>query len=123
MTISPPMKIKSAIPRIAVGTIQNNFRFPLVIINYLMLSKLSLHKFFIHALQAPSELQHRIAFAREQRIHAHASLFRQVLKAAPFQFVRDEYFPLLVRQFLERKLQFVKKQIAEIESFWPGIRR
>ena len=40
ITISPPTKIKSAMPTIAAGTIQNNFRFPLVIFNYLMLSKI-----------------------------------------------------------------------------------
>ena len=88
-----------------------------------MISKLWLRKFVINALQLLAQMQHRIAFAREQRIHAHASLGCQLFEAAPFQFVRNEYFSLIVRQFVERKLQFVQKHVAEVKRFRAGIGR
>jgi hypothetical protein len=37
--------------------------------------------------------------------------------------VSDEYFTLLVGQFAERKFQLIKKHVADVERFWPGIGR
>ncbi len=59
----------------------------------------------MNALQAFTEMQHGIAFAREQRIHAHAGCGGQVLEAAAFQFVSDEDVALIPGQFIERQLQ------------------
>ena len=68
-------------------------------------------------------MQHRIAFAREQRIHAHASLVGHLLKAASFQFVRNKHVTLLLGQLVERQFQLIKKHTAEVESLGPGIGR
>src|SRR5438132_14171917 len=68
-------------------------------------------------------MQHCITFAREQRIHAHSGFSRHLLEALSIQFVRDEYFAVLVRQFVERQFQFVEKQTADVDRFRPGIRR
>ena len=35
----------------------------------------------------------------------------------------DEYFTLLVGQFVERKLQLIQKHVADVERFRPGIGR
>ncbi len=61
-------------------------------------------KFVVNALQSLAQMQHRITFAREQRIHAHAGLGGHLLEAASFQFVRHEDLALLFRQFIDRKL-------------------
>src|SRR6267378_6592518 len=66
-------------------------------------------------------MKHRVALAREQGVDADAAFCRQLFEAAPLQFVSDEYFTLLVGQFVERKFQFIKKHIAEVERFRPGI--
>src|SRR5207248_11466189 len=47
---------------------------------------------------------------------------RHLLEALSIQFVRDEYFAVLVRQFVERQFQFVEKQTADVDRFRPGIR-
>ncbi len=65
-TTSPPTKINNAIARIASG-INSSFFF-------LIFCSSFLRKFVINALQSLAQMQHRITFAREQRVHAHAGL-------------------------------------------------
>ena len=78
-------------------------------------------KFVINALQPLAEMQHRIAFAREQRIHAHAGLGGHLPEAAPFQFMRNKHLALLLRQFVKRQLQFIKKHFAGVKRVRSGI--
>ena len=68
-------------------------------------------------------MQHRVAFAREQRIHAHAGLGGNLLEAASFQFVRNKYLALLLRQFVDRQLEFVEKHVAGVQRLRSGIGR
>src|SRR5713101_9242990 len=67
LTISPPMKTNSSIPRIASGAMKIKFFL-------LMVSSSSFRQFVVDALQPLAQMQHRITLAREQRIHAHAGL-------------------------------------------------
>ena len=63
-TTSPPMKVNSTIARIASGAI--------IIILFtlgLMFGSSCFHKFVVNVVQALAQMQHRIALAREQRIH------------------------------------------------------
>src|SRR6202140_1461823 len=81
------------------------------------------NKLFVNALQSFAQMQHRVALAREQGIDVYTAFCRQFFEAAPFQFVGDEYFTLLVGQFAERKFQLIKKYVADVERFRPGIGR
>src|SRR5712692_10205730 len=116
MTTSPPSQMKSAIASSASGARKIHFFL-------LMLCSSFLRKFVVNGLQSLAQMKHRIAFPREQRIHVYPALGSHLLKAAPLQFVSDEYFTLLVGQFVERKFQFIKKHVAEVERFRPGIGR
>src|SRR5580704_9016563 len=80
-------------------------------------------KLIVNTLQAFAQMKHRVALAREQRVHADTAFHRQLLEAAPLEFVSDEYFALLAGQFAERKLQFIQKHVAEVERFRPGVGR
>ena len=68
-------------------------------------------------------MKHRVALAREQGVDVYAAFCRQLFEAAPLQFVSDEYFTLLVGQFVERKFQLIEKHVADVERFRPGIGR
>jgi hypothetical protein len=80
-------------------------------------------KFVVDTLQPLAQPQHRVPFAGEQRIHAHAALFGNLLEAAPFQLVRDKYFALLHRQLVKRQLEFIEQHMAGVERLRSGIGR
>src|ERR1035437_5033857 len=90
-TISPPIKINSSIPTIASGAIKISF-----FTFGLMFSPSRFRKFVVNALQSLAQMQRRIAFAREQRIYAHAGFGGHLLEAAPLQLVSDKHLALLV---------------------------
>src|SRR5208283_6188256 len=87
-TNSPPMKINSAIPRIAAGAIQ--------IIFLLMFGPSCFRKLVVNALQSLTQMQHGVAFAREQRIDAHTGFGGHLLEGAPLELVPDKHLALLV---------------------------
>ena len=74
-------------------------------------------------LQSLAQMQHRIAFAREQRIHAHAGLGGDLLEAAPFQLVRNKHLALLLRQLVDRQLEFIEQHVAGVKRLRSGIGR
>ena len=74
-------------------------------------------------LQPLAQMQHRVAFAREQRVHAHAGLGGHLLEAAPFQLVRDEHLALLLRQLVDRQLELIEQHVARVERLRSGIGR
>src|SRR5215471_18419764 len=114
-TISPPMKVKSNIARMASGAMKIHF--------FLMFSSSFFRKFVVNALQSVAQMQHRIAFAREQRIHTHSGRRGHLLEAAAFQFMSNEYVALFLWQFVEGEFQLIVKDVAEVERFRPSIRR
>src|SRR5205823_13526462 len=101
----PPIAVKIKIPRIASGTSKIIF-VSLVIsvsLSFMLCSSL-LRKLVVNRLQSSTQMKYRVALAREQRVDVDARGCRQLFEAAPSDFVRDEYFTLLVWQFVERKL-------------------
>src|SRR5437764_1495772 len=76
-TTAPPMALNTNIPTSASGAIQISL--------FLMFSPSRLREFVVDALQPLAQIQHRIAFAREQRVHVHAGLRRHLLEASPFK--------------------------------------
>src|SRR6266536_4317213 len=96
-TTSPPMAINNSIPRIASGAMKITLFHLLV-----MFTPSRFRKFVVNFVQPLAQTEHRIAFAREQRIHAHAGLGGDLLEAASFQLVRDEHLALLLRQLFDR---------------------
>src|ERR1039457_5015162 len=54
-------------------------------------------KFVVHALQALAQLKYRIPLAREQGVHADASLVSHLFETLSFYLVTDEYRALLRR--------------------------
>src|SRR5689334_5896201 len=96
ITISPPMKINSGIVRIASGAIQ------IIFFHFLfMFSPSRFRKFVVDTLQALAQIQYGVAFAREQRIHAYPGFLRHFLKAAPFQFMANKHYTLLLGQLAD----------------------
>src|SRR6185369_3561801 len=92
----------------------------------LMLCSSLIRKLVVDALQSLAQMKHRVALARQQRVDVNTALGRQLLEAAPLQFVSDEYFtrPIrLIGQFVERRFQLIEKHAANVERFRPGIRR
>src|SRR5882672_6956618 len=98
ITTSPPITMKAATPSDAARAIP-----------ILFMCSSPLHKLVVYVLQPLAQMQHRIPLAREQRVNAYAAFCRQLFKTAPVDLMRDEYFALLVGQFVERKFQFLKK--------------
>src|ERR1035437_3679258 len=88
ITISPPRAINRKSARIASGARKIHF--------FLIFSPSCFRKLVVNALQSLAQMQHRIAFAREQRIDAHAGLGGHLLEAAPCQFVRNKHLALLL---------------------------
>ena len=74
-------------------------------------------------LQSLAQMQHRVAFAGEQRIHAHAGFGGDLLEAAPFELVRNKHLALLLRQFVDRQLEFIEQHVAGVERIRSGIGR
>src|ERR1700685_1459734 len=68
-------------------------------------------------------MQYGVAFAREQRIDAHAAFGRHLLEAAPLEFMREKHLALLGGQLAERKLEFFEKHAAGVEGVGPGVGR
>ena len=68
-------------------------------------------------------MKHRIALAREQCVNVDAAHRRQLIEAAPLQFVRDKDRALLGGQFIERGFQFFQQPVAQVESLRSGIGR
>src|SRR5437870_5684651 len=117
-TTSPPMKINSSIPKIASGAMKSSL-FTLG----LMFSSSHFCKFVVNVLQSLAQMQHGIAFAREQRVHAHAGLSGHLLETTPFQLVRNKHLVLLLRQLVDRQLEFLEKQLACVNRLRSGIGR
>src|SRR5207249_4036436 len=107
-TISPPMAINTGIARIASGAMKIHF--------FLMFSSSCFPIFVVNTLQSFAEMKHRVALAREQRIHAHASLRGHLLEAVAIQFVSDEYFTLLGGE----KYSSLTNWMATASRRWPS---
>src|SRR5882724_1014695 len=105
ITTSPPIQIKAGMATIASGAIQNNF---FLFFMLYMVCSLLLPKIFINALQTFAQMQHGIAFAREQCVDVYAGFRSQFLEAAALDFVCDEDFALLGGKFIEGEFQFVE---------------
>src|SRR5580704_914037 len=117
-TISPPMKTKTSIPRIASGTMKISF------INLLaMLSPSRFRKVIVNPLQPLTQMEHRVAFARKQRIYAHAGAGGEFLETQALDFVRDEDFALLRRQLAYRQLECGQEHAAGVERLRAGVGR
>src|SRR5258705_11376620 len=63
----------------------------------------------IGALQSLAQMEHRVALAREERVHADAGLGGQSLEAASVQLVRDEDLALFDRQLVDRRYELVEE--------------
>src|SRR5204863_8252005 len=83
-TISPPMVMNNAIPSSASGAMNN------ILIHLGLMFGPSSFQFVINLLQPFAQVEHRVPFAREQRVHAHARLGSELLEAASFELVRHE---------------------------------
>src|SRR5881275_3665530 len=68
-------------------------------------------------------MKHCVALAREKRVDVDAGFCRQLFEAPPFEFVSNEYFALLVWQFIKREFQLIEKHVADVERFRPGVGR
>src|SRR6266516_4059911 len=118
ITISPPRKVKSASPRTASGAMKSNcFFFDL------MFSSSCVREFVVDALQPLAQTLHRVAFAGEQRIHAHAGLGGDLLEAAAFHLVRHKHLALLLRQLADCQLELIEKDLPGVQRLGAGIGR
>src|SRR5271157_2806369 len=88
ITTQPPKAINSAIPMIAAGIMK--------IIFFFMFVPSCFRKCVVNALQPITQVQHRVAFAREQRVDAHTAFGGHLLEAAALDLVPDKYLALLL---------------------------
>src|SRR4051794_17833990 len=82
---------------------------------YLIIS--TLLSFVVQVLQARAQMQHGVAFARQQGVDGHAALERHLLETQAVELVRDEDLALIRRQFLQRRLQVLEQHGAVIGMF------
>ena len=68
-------------------------------------------------------MEHGIAFARQQSIHADARFSGHLFEASAFQFMADKYRALFFRQLVEREFKFVEEYAASVKSVGSGIGR
>src|SRR5439155_16442857 len=118
ITISPPRKVKSASPRTASGAMKSNR-----LLLDLMFSPSCVREFVVDALQSLAQTSHRVAFAGEQRIHAHASFGGDLLEAAPFHLVRHKHLALLLRQLADCQLEIIEMDLPVVQRFGSGMWR
>jgi len=69
----------------------------------------------------PPQVQDCVSFAREQCVDAYPSLGRKLCKCFAFDFIGDEYFPLLRRKFFERVLNLLYQNASRERNVWAGI--
>src|SRR6266571_4505446 len=93
ITTQPPTATNNAIANSANGAISNSLFF--------LIMSSPLEELVVNVLQPLAQVQHRVPLAREQRVHVHAALRRQLLKAPPLQFVRHKHLALLAWQLLQ----------------------
>ena len=53
-------------------------------------------------------------FAREQSVDADSRFRRYFLEAEPLEFMRKENFALLLREFVERRVEFFEQDASRI---------
>src|ERR1700739_4863771 len=82
-----------------------------------------LREFVVNRLQSLAQVGHRVVLAREQRVYANPALRRQLFEAIAHQFVGNEYFALLLRQFIQSRIQFLEQHSADEGCLRAGIRR
>src|SRR5580704_6358602 len=89
-TTSPPTATASAtsaaIPTIANGAMKISFHIFLVF----MFGSSCVREFVVDVLQPLAQVPHRVALARQERVHAHAGFGGHLLEAASFQLVRHK---------------------------------
>jgi hypothetical protein len=88
-----------------------------------MLSPSRFRKVIVNPLQPLTQMEHRVAFARKQRIYAHAGAGGEFLETQALDFVRDEDFALLRRQLAGRQLECGQEHAAGVERFRAGVGR
>src|SRR5436190_105127 len=92
LTTVPPRNVKRAMatmPSRMAGTMYRG-------VNLIGVSSF-IRDFVVDVLQPLAQMQDRVAFAREQRVHADSRLHRDLLEAASFQLMRDEHVALFLR--------------------------
>src|SRR6185312_6782704 len=114
ITTSPPMAMNVRMAKIASGAI-HRIRFLLIC------SSSTFPELFVDSLQPLAQMQDRVAFARKQRIHAHAGVGRNFLETSSFQLVRDKCLALFLRQFVERQLDLIQKHVADVKRIGYGV--
>src|SRR5215469_2248975 len=90
-TIQPPSTIRSAMPTMAKGAPIQMSLFLVIFISS------RFPKLVVYALQPFAQMEHRIPFAPQQRVHTHARLRRHLLEAEPLDLVPYEDLSLLLR--------------------------
>jgi len=72
-------------------------------------------------LQPPAKMKHGLMLAREKRVHAHSRFGGNFLEADPLEFVREENFALLFREFVYSGLEFLQQNVSRVGGFRPRI--
>src|ERR1700674_2857426 len=79
--------------------------------------------FLVDGLQPPPKMKYSVMLAREQSVDADSRFGGKFLKADSFDFVCDEHFTLLFREFVERRVKLFKQDASRIGSLRSRIRR
>src|SRR5262249_36829207 len=77
----------------------------------------------VDALQPLAQVQHRVALAREQRVHPDAGLGGHVLARAALELVGHEDRALVLGQLVDRELQLLEQDLPRVERVRSGLGR
>src|ERR1700722_17746078 len=78
---------------------------------------------FINCLETPTQLQNRIALARQQGVDVHPGFVGNLLKTAAFHFVRHKHAALLFWKIVDGSLKLLEQHVSRIRRLWTGIGR
>src|ERR1700746_2219971 len=111
----------------AAAAIATAFAAPLTIQLALPLTTLSSYSFgqpvLVDRLQPLAQLQHGIAFARQQCVDADARALGELAEREALELLRDEHLALLARQLSKRSLDLLEEQRTHRRSLGHAVRR
>src|SRR5215468_8256725 len=78
-------------------------------------------KFVVNRTQPLPQVQHGIALARQQGVHAGTRLPGELLEASSLEFVGNEHTALLLGQFVQGSIEFFEQEASRVDRFRPTV--
>src|SRR6266404_90745 len=105
----------------AASTIKSGL--PQYLAPYLICTSPSKIQFVVYRLQAPAQIQDRVALSGQQGVDSRATLQRHILEAAALELMRNKDLALIGRQFVKRLLQLLQDYRSRVHRLRTRIER